>query len=68
MPTRDDPIEWRTTGDGGGTILRFVVYERLPSTASNRALLSLTEQHPGARIDRDPAHYQEASARLFPNG
>ncbi len=63
-----DPIEWRTTGDGGGTILRFVVYEHLPNTASNRALLSLTEQHPGARIDRDPAHYQEASARLFPNG
>ncbi len=63
-----DPIEWRTAGDGGGTVLRFVVYETLPDSSAARALLDLKAQHPGARVDTDPADYQKASARLFPNG
>ncbi|HET8759385.1 MAG TPA: hypothetical protein VFM58_25425 [Solirubrobacteraceae bacterium] len=63
-----DPIELRTQGTGGGTVLRFVTYERLPVTAANRALLSIAAQHGGAPVIRDAAAYQDAIARLFPNG
>ena len=61
------PVELRTRGTGGGTALRFRTYETLDHGA-NESLLSLQAQHPGARIDRDPAHYQAAEARLFPHG
>jgi len=64
----NDPIEWRTTGDGGGTVLRFVTYQELPATPENLALLSVTGGHPDATLDTDPAHYQEALARMFPKG
>jgi hypothetical protein len=63
-----DPIEFRTTGTGGSTSLRFVVYETLPLTASTRALLSVRAQHPGARLSEDPAAFQAAQSRLFPHG
>lgn len=69
--TTYDPVEWKTRGDGGSTTLRFVTYEQLPvpdGSAGESALLSLTVQHPGARVDRDPAHFAEATGRLFPNG
>jgi hypothetical protein len=62
------PIEFRTTGDGGGTVLRFVVYEKLSDSSATRGLLDLKAQHPDARIDTDPAAYEKASGRLFPNG
>jgi hypothetical protein len=61
------PVELRTRGTDGGTALRFRTYETLDRGA-DPSLLSLAAQHPGARIDRDPAHYQAADARLFPNG
>ena len=61
------PVELRTRGTGGGTALRFRTYETL-ELGANRKLLSLAAQHPGARIDRDPADYQAAQARLFPKG
>jgi hypothetical protein len=61
------PVELRTRGTDGGTALRFRSYETLDADA-NRSLLSLAAQHPGARVDRDPAHYQAAEARLFPKG
>ena len=61
------PVELRTRGTDGGTALRFRTYETLDPDAS-RSLLSLAAQHPGARVDRDPAHYQAAEARLFPKG
>ncbi|MCL4368473.1 MAG: hypothetical protein M1337_04835 [Actinobacteria bacterium] len=64
----NDPIEWKTTGTGGGTSLRFAIYEELSPTAANQALLDLAAQHPGATLDKDPAHYQEAMGRLFPKG
>ena len=59
------PVELRTRGTDGGTALRFRTFETLEPDA---VLLSLTAQHPGARIDRDPAHYQAADERLYPNG
>lgn len=35
---------------GGIARLRIVTYQYLPMTAANRALLSVTAQHPGARV------------------
>jgi hypothetical protein len=66
--TTGDPIEWRTGGTDGSTTLRFAVYETLPATAANRALVSVTAQHPGATLDDDPAHYAAAQDALFPKG
>jgi hypothetical protein len=62
------PIEFRTRGTGGGTVLRFVTYERLPVTDETRRLLSISAQHGDAPVVRDPAAYQDAVARLFPHG
>ena len=62
------PIELRTRGTGGGTVLRFVAYESLPATAENEKLLSIAAQHPGAPVVRDAAAYDAALQRLFPNG
>ena len=59
------PVELRTRGTDGGTALRFRTFETLEPDAG---LLSLAAQHPGARIDRDPAHYRAADERLHPNG
>jgi hypothetical protein len=61
------PVELDTEGTGGGTALRFRTYETLDAGA-NASLLSLTAQHPDARVDRDPAHFNAADERLFPNG
>ena len=62
------PIELRTRGTSGGTVLRFVAYESLPATAENEKLLSIAAQHPGAPVVRDAAAYDAALQRLFPNG
>ena len=40
-------------------------YRVLPATPANQRLLSLAARHPGARIDRNPADYQAAQARLI---
>ena len=63
-----DPIELRTSGNGGEVTLTFLQYEELPRTAANEALLSLAAQHPTAEVNRDPAAYRDAEARLYPNG
>ena len=63
-----DPIELRTSGNGGEVTLTFLEYEELPRTAANEALLSLAAQHPTAVVNRDPAAYRAAEARLYPNG
>jgi hypothetical protein len=63
-----DPIEWTTTGNGGGVTLRFPVYEELPIDSESMKLLDLEVQHPDARVLRDPAAYVAAEARLFPHG
>ena len=62
------PLELRTTGDGGEVTLTFLVYEELPRTAANEALLSLSAQHPTARVNRDAVDYQAAESRLYPHG
>jgi hypothetical protein len=40
-----------------GTVVRFrvEVYEYLPMTSANQGLLSVTAEHPGARIDTNPS-------------
>ena len=67
-PQTYDPIEWITRGTSGGVVLRFPAYELLQPTADNLKLLSLTAQHPGARLDTNPADYNSATSRLFPKG
>ena len=62
------PIELRTRGTGGGTVLRFPVYERLPINADTRRLLSISAAHGGAPVVRDPAAYEAAMRRAFPHG
>jgi hypothetical protein len=62
------PIEWTSTGNGGGVTLRFPVYEELPVNAESLELLDLEAQYPGARVERDPDAYRAAEARLFPKG
>jgi hypothetical protein len=61
------PVELDTTGTDGGVMLRFDVYEEIP-TEGNTGLLNLTDQHPTATVDRDPADYRAAEERLFPHG
>jgi hypothetical protein len=63
-----DPIEWTTTGDGGGVTLDFPVYEELPADARSMQLLSLQAQHPTAQVVRDPQAYSAAESRLYPHG
>ena len=63
-----DPIEWTTTGDGGGVTLRFPVYEQLPVDAESLKLLDLQDQHPDAQVVRGADSYIAAEARLYPHG
>jgi hypothetical protein len=62
------PIELRTRGTGGGTVLRFVAYESLPPGAENEELLSIAAQHPGAPVVRDAAAFRELQQELFAKG
>ena len=49
-----EPIEWTWVSKGGvSETSRFQTYEWLPSNEQNLALLSLTAQHPDARIRED---------------
>jgi hypothetical protein len=66
-PGSYDPVELRTRGTDGGTRLRFRTYEKV-ELDGNGSLLSLSAQHPDARVDRKPSDYQAAEARLFPKG
>jgi outer membrane lipoprotein-sorting protein len=63
-----DPIEWTTTGNGGGVTLRFPLYEQLPVDAESMQLLDLQAQHPGAQVVRDAGAYIAAEGRLYPHG
>lgn len=63
-----DPIEWTTTGNGGGVTLRFPVYEELPVSSESMDLLSLQAQHPEAQVVRGAAGYMAAEKRLYPHG
>lgn len=42
-----DPIEWRK---GAGATIRFLLYEELPATPANLALVSVAAQHPTATV------------------
>jgi len=63
-----DPIEWTTTGNGGGVTLRFGVYEELPVDSQSMQLLSLQDQHPNAQVVRGASAYMAAESRLYPHG
>lgn len=66
--TTYDPIEWTTTGNGGGVTLRFPVYEELPMSAESMDLLGLEAQHPDAQVVRGAVGYIAADKRLYPHG
>jgi hypothetical protein len=66
--TTYDPIEWTTTGNGGGVTLRFPVYEELPVNTESMDLLSLEAQHSDAQVVRGAAGYTAAEKRLYPHG
>ena len=66
--TTYDPIEWTTTGDGGGVTLRFPVYEQLPADAQSLELLDLQHQHPDAQVVPGAKAYIAAESRLYPHG
>jgi hypothetical protein len=57
-----EPVEWRFTANGIRTTTRFPTYEHLGP--ESLASLSLTAQHPDARIDDHPAAYRAAQQRL----
>jgi hypothetical protein len=59
------PIELRTRGTGGGTVLRFAVYETVPA---GEELLSISAQHGDAPVVRDAAAFEALQAELFANG
>jgi len=63
-----DPIQWKTTGDGGSVTLDFPVYEELPVDPQSQQLLRLRDQHPGAQVVRDGKAYIAAESRLYPHG
>jgi hypothetical protein len=62
------PIELRTRGTGGGTVLRFVAYESLPLDAETEKLLSIAAQHPSAPVVRDAAAFDAVQRELFAQG
>jgi hypothetical protein len=62
------PIELRTHGTGGGTVLRFPVYERLPAPAETRRRLTISASRGGAPVVRDADAYEAAMTKLFPHG
>ena len=66
--TTYDPIEWSTTGDGGGVTLRFPVYEELSVDPQSMQLLDLETQHPNAQVVHDVKAYIAAESRLYPHG
>jgi hypothetical protein len=64
------PIELsygRRTDPLGMTVYFFHAYEQLPAAASGK-VLSLTAQHPNARVRDGLAAFRAASNRLFPDG
>jgi outer membrane lipoprotein-sorting protein len=62
------PVEWTTTGNGGGVTLRFGVYEELPVDTESMLLLNLRDQHPNAQVARGATAYIAAESRLYPHG
>jgi hypothetical protein len=61
-----EPVEWRITRGSSTTTTRFSTYEQLEATEANAAALSLTAQHPDARVDTDAGHFEAAMQRLSP--
>jgi hypothetical protein len=56
-----NPVEWRMTRDGGKVVVfHFDVYEQLPASEENLALLDLAAQHPGAALNTSLEDYQDA--------
>ena len=61
-----DPVEWIRRSPSGGTVLRFMTYEQLQPTVANLELLSLTAQHPDAKIDTSAKDFEDAVGPYWP--
>lgn len=61
------PLEWRTTGDSGGTLVRFPVFEEMPATQQNMRVFDLTVLYPDIPVDHDLDHYEEFQKNGRPN-
>jgi hypothetical protein len=59
-----EPIRLREENQRGTRTTRFLTYETLPLNQKTRALLSLPEQHPTARVTKDRREYNAAALRL----
>ena len=60
------PIRTVLHADGAVVTTTFAAYQVLPATATNeRRFLDLVTRHPGARVDRSPASWVAAYARVF---
>jgi hypothetical protein len=64
-PGTYDPIRQISRTRGTTITLTYSEYRVRPATAANQRLLNLAALHPGARVDRRPADYQAAQARLL---
>ncbi len=62
------PIEWRTTGDSGSSILRFPVFEEMPATQENMRMFDLTVFNPDVPVDHDLDHYEDFQKNSWPKG
>jgi hypothetical protein len=62
-----ETIHGSPSSANGQTIVVYHTFEFLPA-AGNIGLLSLTAQHPSARIDRSLRDFRAVGNRLFPNG
>lgn len=58
------PIDFRTSTPSGTDSMRFQTSEDLPRSQANDSLVSLTAQHPSARVDHSAANYLAAVARV----
>jgi hypothetical protein len=64
-PGSYDPIRQVSRFRGTTITTTYSEYRVLPATTANQRLLNLAALHPGARVDRNPAGYRAAQARLL---
>jgi hypothetical protein len=59
------PIEMRIVDPPEGRTQHWDLFEKLPGTPENLALLDLKVAHPGATVNTDPAAYDQFTNKLF---
>lgn len=62
-PNTYDPVQMQSTSGGLTNTISYTTYQALPA-AGNMDVFNLTAQHPGARIDSNPADYAAEVGRI----